>query len=54
MDAELAAVKRLVAGTQDATVCIGLENMASLRLIRVAFKGKSNCQFRIANEKEKN
>ena len=29
MDAELAAVKRLVAGTQDATVYMDLKNMAS-------------------------
>lgn len=35
MDAELAAVKRLVAGTQDATVYMDLKIWRQLRLIRL-------------------
>ena len=56
MDAELAAVKRLVAGTQDATVYMDLKNMASAAVdqaVALAKGEKVTANSEIANEKEK-
>lgn len=54
MDAELAAVKRLVAGTQDATVYMDLKNMASAAVdqaVALAKGEKVTANSEIANDK---
>lgn len=54
LDAELAAVKRLVAGTQDATVYMDLKNMASAAVdqaVALAKGEKVTANSEITNDK---